>query len=836
MFPSTQATTHSLPNGLTVILDPDPTAPVISTQAWIATGSIHEGDHMGAGLSHLLEHMVFKGTATMTGEELSQTVQKAGGQWNAYTTFDRTVYYIDGPADSAETFLKAITEMVFKPTFPENEFEKEKDVIRREIDMGLDDPDSRASRLLFSTALSSDGRAQPVIGHLELFNQISHADMVNYHKTRYTTENTFLAIAGDFNTDEMLETLNNLTAEIPRTFTKPAHPAAEPRQLGKREASETFAIPVSKFTISWQTVTLDHPDCPALDLLSTILGGGKSSRLYQNIREKQNLCLHIGSWSWITPQSPGLFSVSAEVPTEQKEDLLAAIRTEIENITTDTLDAELTKAKRVALVSQFKTLTSASGRASDLASNWHETRNLNFTQNYLHSLDKVTAADIRRVIETYLLTDSTLTITSLDPETSKTKTTSTKTTQQEKTITSHTLSNGLTLHLSPDPRLPIVTIQGATLAGLLTETPDTAGTSTLHATLLTKGTTTRTGAEIATTLETLGATLGASAGNNTSLIGASCLTQDLETVLEILADTLTNPTFPTENLELERQAMLAAIEEENEDPASLAFKTLRTELFTNTGYGIPRLGTPETLAAITSETLKNHHAKYHTATNTNIAIFGDINPEQVIALAEKYLTTIPTGTHNPPAMQPLGTPSEQTIKLDKQQAVLAIGYTGAALTSPDTYALDLIHAWCADMAGPLFTRIREELGLAYYCSATQFHGHTTGLFGFYLGTSPEQIELATTELQNTIEEISTQGIDPETLAAVKTSWLAQKALTNQSNGAMARLCAINTTLGFTTTHHKETAEKIKAVTPAEIQQAAQTYFQNQTPTKITITP
>ena len=124
-FPNTTASTHTLDNGLRVILDADSSAPVISTQIWVATGSIHEGDFMGAGISHLLEHMVFKGTKSYSGEELSLAVQAAGGQWNAYTTFDRTVYYIDGPAENTETFLKVLTEMVFAPTFPKDEYEKE---------------------------------------------------------------------------------------------------------------------------------------------------------------------------------------------------------------------------------------------------------------------------------------------------------------------------------------------------------------------------------------------------------------------------------------------------------------------------------------------------------------------------------------------------------------------------------------------------------------------------------------------------------------------------------------------------------------------------------------
>ncbi len=108
-YPLTNATRHTLPNGLTLILDPDPTAPVISVQAWVATGSIHENNLLGTGLSHFLEHMVFKGTRDYSSEGLAQAVQAGGGHWNAYTTFDRTVYYIDGPSHSLETFLKCLT-------------------------------------------------------------------------------------------------------------------------------------------------------------------------------------------------------------------------------------------------------------------------------------------------------------------------------------------------------------------------------------------------------------------------------------------------------------------------------------------------------------------------------------------------------------------------------------------------------------------------------------------------------------------------------------------------------------------------------------------------------
>ncbi len=836
MFPDTTATIHTLDNGLKIILDADSSAPVISTQIWVETGSIHEEQWMGAGISHLLEHMVFKGTESFTGEEISQTVQAAGGQWNAYTTFDRTVYYICGPADSAETFLKVVSEMVFKPRFPKDEFEKEKEVIRREIDMGLDDPDNRASRQLFATALTNDGRAQPVIGHLELFNKIKYEDMVAFHKAHYTTENCFFSISGDFNKSEMLAMLNKLVGNIKRDFTHRPQVAEEPPQLGRREERSTFAIPANKLTLAWQIPGLTHPDAAPLELLSTILGGGRSSRLYQSIREQQGLCLHIGSWAWVTNHPTGLFSVNAEVPADQRDELEAAIHQEIEKLCDDQLGIELEKAKRICLVSQFNTLTTASGRASDLASNWHETRNLNFTKDFIAFVEEVTEEDIRRVCSTYLLDNTKLTVTSLDPLGTEEVQTSQANEKAEKEILSHTLSNGLQLHMCVDPRLPMVSIQAATRAGLSAETPETVGISTLLSSLLTKGTTTRSGAEIATTLEGLGATLGASTGNNTSAVAASCLSQDLDAVLEIFGDCFANPAFHQENIDFEKKTQLTALLEQDKDPMSVAFRNLRHSLFDGKGYGLNRLGTKESIESLTRLSLTAHHSLYYTARNTQIAIFGAIDPVETIKLAEKHLSQIRQGEPQPPSAQATGNSEQLKLTLDKQQAVLAIGFPGASIHADDLYALDLLHTWCSDMAGPLFTKIREELGLAYYCSATQFHGHDTGLFSFYLGTSPKQLDRAKTELLNTIASIAENGMDKKTLESVKNGWLSSQALNNQSNEAMARLCAVDTVLGLGPLHHRESSEKIKAVTMQEILAAAKKYFGEKEPTIVTVTP
>jgi len=835
-FPATTATTHTLTNGLTVILDADSSAPVISTQAWVKTGSIHEGKFLGAGISHLLEHMVFKGTQSYNSEELSSTVLAAGGQWNAYTTFDRTVYYIDGPALSTETFLKVLLEMTFKPTFPEEEFDKEKDVIRREIEMGQDDPDSRSSRQLFETAFALENRRFPVIGHLELFNLISRQDMIDYHAGRYTTENIFLSISGDFDKTALLVQLEEMTADIPRTLTTPVTPSTEPPQQGVRHATSSFAIPTSKFTMAWQAPSLDHPDSAALDVLSTILGGGHSSRLYKNIREKKELCHYISAWSYLPAHMPGMFAVSAEVDPDKQDELKQAILDEIHTLLGDQLDRELAKAKRMTLSNQFKTLTSASGRASDLASNWNEAHNLDFTRDYLAKVDSLSISDIRGVAEAYLTDHDSLTISIINPEVESDEDSAEKTESKEREIQEHVLSNGLKLFLCPDHRTPTVSFQGAVLTGLPSESIGSQGVNTLLASLITKGTDSRSAEEIADTVESLGASINASSGNNTALIGASCLSPDTETIMEILADCLTAPSFNNDAIEREKKLLINAIQESEMDPASLAFKKLRAALFGDSGYGLNALGTEESVNNLFRLSLVAHHKAYFNASNTTLSIFGDIDTKQVIELAEKHLSKIPTGKRAEVVTQELLEPTTHNFTLDKQQAVLAIGYPGSSVQDDDRFALALLHAWCSDMAGPLFSRIREELGLAYYCSSTMFNGHTTGFFGFYMGTSPAQLDQATEELQKTIQAIATAGMDNTTLKNVKTSWLAKQALANQSNGAMARLCSIDTLLGLGPLHHRETTDRILALTTDDIKRVAKRFFADQEPTIVTVKP
>jgi zinc protease len=832
-YPITTATVETLPNGLTLILDPDPTAPVVSAQIWVETGSMHEDRHLGSGLSHFLEHMVFKGTRDYDADELADTVQAAGGHWNAYTTFERTVYYIDGPADSLPVFLKCLTGIVFFPVLPESEFEKEKDVIRREIDMGLDDPDNAATRLLLANAFQLDPRRHPVIGHRHRFDAIAYEDLVRYQKERYTTDRCFIAISGDFDPDETRKLAASLTAECLQGCGREPLVAIDPPQLGPRRARETFAIPASRISLAWKSPAINHPDAPAFDVLAAILGRGRSSRLHRSLREERGLALEISAFSWTNASREGIFGISADADPSKRDALIEAIHLDLATLHTDQLDSDIAKAKRQIAASQFRSLTTASGRASDLASNWHEARDLDFTRRHVAAIQAVTADDVRRAAAR--LTDECLTLTIVDPLDAPAPARTGKIRHRREEIEVHTLPNGLQIALIPDRRVPLVHLQAAVRAGLPSETPETNGLNQLLASTLPKGTATRSAQEIAIALESLGASVGAGTGNNALLVQAAGLTPDLATITAVFSEILTAPSLPADAIIREKASQLAALEEAMQDPLHAGFRALRHAAFSGTGYGLDSLGTPASLTALDRTALAAHHVRHFNASNITLALAGDFDPLAAIDLLSTHLSALPAGN---PWPVPTGTPglgADLTVRLPKKQAVLAIGFPGASVNGPERHALAMIQEYAADMAGPLFIRIREELGLAYQVGATQFLGYDAGLFTFYLATSPEQADFARLELLAEIKKIAAAGIPNDAFERVRSTVLSGLAIQQQSPAHTARHVALDLLFGHPADEHRRLAATYQALTAAQVRETAARIFST-IPTIATVLP
>lgn len=237
-----------LENGLVVILRVDRSAPVVSAQAWCRAGSVDEGRWMGAGLSHVLEHMLFKGTTTRGAGRIDQEVQDAGGYMNAYTSFDRTVYWINVPSTGTHVAVDILCDIMQNATLPADELVKELDVIRREMDMCHDDPGRRSSRLLFETAYTRSPYRYPVIGLRDIFDAITREDLLAYYREKYTPNNLFLVVVGDIDAAGVEAQIREAFAA---TKARPIPPAAwveEPRQTVPREAVEEAAFELRTFT------------------------------------------------------------------------------------------------------------------------------------------------------------------------------------------------------------------------------------------------------------------------------------------------------------------------------------------------------------------------------------------------------------------------------------------------------------------------------------------------------------------------------------------------------------------------------------------------------------
>lgn len=780
-------------------------------------------------MSHLVEHMVFKGAGERDSARIAQDVQKQGGYINAYTSFDRTVYWIDTPSSGVKTAIDVVSSLVAKATFPEDEFEREKDVIRREIDMGKDDPGRESSRLMFSTVFQKHPYREPVIGHLEIFNTLSHEQLCAYYRYHYVPNNIFFVVVGDVDEKETLAMIAEAYAGIERRAYQPVPVAAEPVQLGKREAHEEFDTQLTKLCLGWRIPGITHPDMPALDVLASVLGSGRSSRLFQEIREKQRLVHAIGAFSY-TPAQEGIFAVSADLDPDKTTATQAAVHEELDRIRLKGIsNAELGKAQRMSLSDQLDTLTTMRGQASDIGSNWLSSGNLDFTREYILALANVRPEHVQAVAEKYLV-DQTLTITSLNPRTPASNVTVSPKSSRSGEIASATLSNGATLITREDPRLPLVTFYANFRGGLLSESAATNGLGKLHARTMLKGTESRTAEEIHLAIEEAGGSIGASAGGSSLGLALEVLQPDTPLALEILTDVLLHPSFPDNEVDREKEALIAGIKAQEDQLVQVAFREMRAALFPPVHpFHLPPSGTEESVAALSRDLLPGFHADHIRGGNGVISVFGAIEADEIRDRLEELLSAMPPGERQETAPEILAAtgPVKREVCVqrdDKRQAVLAIAFPAPALVTPDRFALDLLDEACSDMASRIFVRIREELGLAYYVSATQMLGMAPGAFVFYLGTSPEQLEQAESVLLDEIDKLRQDGLTSDELHRAQMQSIGKQTIQNQSNAALARQVALDELYGVGLSAHTRLSERILAVSEDDVLQAAQRVF------------
>ena len=527
-------------------------------------------------------------------------------------------------------------------TLPPDQYIKEQEVIRREFAMTMDDPDRMTGQLLFATTFQRHPYRLPVIGVLEIFNQLTQTDVARYYKSRYVPNNLTFVVVGDIEAEAVYQQLATFFENYPAKSLQPIYVPREPPQLGLRTVHQEFETELTRLSLAWHIPEITHPDVPALDLLSTILGDGRSSRLYRRVREEAGLAFGISAFSY-TPGDPGLLGIDATIEPAKREptqDLTLKIVEEIkqEGITTD----ELAKAKKISLSHHLGALTTMRGQASDLGSNWFLTRNLNFTRDYLAAAHRTTADDIRDVAARYLTSDN-LTIVSLNRKGSLNARIDTSSEVSAGEIQKIELSSGMRLLVREDPRLPLISMVAVFRGGLLAEKRENNGITRLMAKVLLKGTKNRSAEQIADTIETVGGSIASDAGNNSFSISLDVTQPDLKLAAELLSDVLLNATLPEQAVVREKEVQIAAIREEEEQLTMVARNILREALFSGHPYALRGKGSVESVTNLKQKDLIDFRDQYLVAKNGVIAVFGNVKAAEVKEIFEQNLAKMKPG-------------------------------------------------------------------------------------------------------------------------------------------------------------------------------------------------
>lgn len=821
------ATVDVLANGLEIIVLEDHSAPVVSAQAWCRAGSIHEGDWLGAGLSHVLEHMLFKGTKSREGHRIDQEVQEVGGYMNAYTSFDRTVYWIDAPDNGLKTILGVLCDIMQNASLPPETLAKELDVIRREMDMGHDDPSRRSGKRLFETAYTKSPYRYPIIGHLDIFNRLTPEDIRRYYEQKYIPNNLFFVVAGKVERSAVLDQIGEAFADChPRPCPSPVLPR-EPRQSGPRRLIEEDDVELGHAHIVWHIPDVRDDVVPVLDVAATLLGGGKSSRLFKQIREKEALVHSVDGWTY-NPGEPGLFGVSLLCDGDKFAAAEHRVIEMVEGLKQDdsVLTSEIEKVRKQFRSAQFSKLKTVQGMASELGGSWLIAHDLEFSSRYLEKVSQTTIDDIQHAAERFLGRENS-TSYALLPKGSQSEGRRSVRQPEQSSAELFTLSNGLRCLVKEDRRLPFVEFRVVFRGGVLAETVQNSGLSTLLGRLLVKGAGERSAEDIADAIESVGGALEGYSGNNSFGVSMEVMNEDLALGLDLLRAVMCEASLPEEEIAREKEVQLAGIRGQRDKLLNRGYSLFKRTLFGEKGYGLESLGTESSVQALHRKPLRNHQTSLMVPGNCVMAVYGAVDLEQLKPELERWFGDW-TGSNGKLPEFATVTPKNEAAKVfevyDKKQIVVVLGFPGLALGNPDRYALDLIQESCSDLGSRLFMRIREKLGLAYYVGAQNFVGLSPGSFSFYVGSQPGQANRVEEELREETRLLAENGLSDDELSRAKAKLLGHRKIAKQDLGGRALMAALDELYGLGYDHEKTEDEAYASVTLDDVKRVAAKYL------------
>ena len=836
---------HKLDNGMNVVLQENHSAPVVALQVWVNAGSADDPADR-SGMAHVLEHMVFKGTRKRAEGQIAREIENSGGQINAWTSYDQTVFHVVIASRFFLRGLDILADAMQNSRIGKDDLRRELKVIHEEIRLGDDSPGKAVAREMFATAYRKHPYRRPVIGRARSVGALRKEHVEAFSRKWYTPSNMTLVVVGDVDKGRALR-------QIRRLFGGGARPRPEKvrtREPGQRRMRVSVMhrhTQEAYITMAFHIPDLMHPHTPVLDLTTVILGEGESSRLVRRLKIERQLVTHIYAYAY-TPRDPGLFIVGATALPRNVERAVEAMAAEVfsmgaEEVTTDELRRAMTIVESEA-VFQKETVQ---GQARKLGFYQTVAGDVGFEQEYNRRISGATPAELRQVATRYLKQGN-LSVVVASPRAKGHEDEikraagaaverAVQAVDRARKVTlgapgkviKVTLGNGARLLVKKDTTVPLVSMRAVWLGGLRSENPRTNGVHNLLASLITRGTGTRSAASISETIENMAGTVGGFSGNNSFGVYSEILAGNWEQGLEIVADCLLSPTFPADEVERTRRRTIEDILSQQDNPATVALQLFGRAIYRKHPYRMTMLGTVKSVSAITRKQLVEYYRRRYQPGNMVLAIVGDVDTDRVKAKFKQLFGRPLVG--KPLVVKPPAEPARQgpvqvleTIK--QQQAHVVLGFPGTTIRSKERYVLDVMTSVLSGQGGRLFQQLRERQSLAYKVGAFSMEGLEPGYFAVYLATSPENVTTALAAIDKQLQRLKDRPVPLAELSRVKRYLVGTHEISLQRKSSVAAYLAFSERYGLGYQSYLKYPAAVMAITPQDVRRVARKFLKD----------
>jgi zinc protease len=829
-----------LKNGLTVILQESRTAPVVSMNLCCKVGSRYE-DPREAGMCHLIEHMIFKGTPTYPVGEIARRIEASGGDINAYTSFDETVFYVSMSSRYQEDAFRILIDAALHPLFDQEELTREKEVVVEEIARSEDSPAHQASEDLFQKAFSVHPYGLPIAGTRKSVRTISRTQLKSFYKKWYVGPNLIFVMVGDFDQDELFLTIRPYLEKFSSKSSPQKEIPQEPIQKRTRAVTRSMNIHGEYLAMGFHARELTHQDVPALDVLAHVLGGSESSRLDHAVRDKEELVSSIQA-SCFSPQEPCLFLIDAQLSSNNPKATVRAVMKEIDQLQlSQVTEAEISRAKANIVSARIYEKETVEGLCRKLGFFEIVAGDYAYEKKYYQKIQAVSKHDVQAVAKRYLQRQN-LTLALCHPNKKKFSLSSQELLsciratpikpqimkRSTKDVHVCRLSNGVKLLIKQNNTVPLISMRAACLGGVRLETPRTNGLAHMLSETITKGTRCLSASEIAAEIDAISGSLSGFSGRNLIGLQGIFLSEKLEDGTRLFGEVLTQATFESDEVKKEKKRTLAAIRDEDDLPGRLVFKIFLEKLFTKHPYKFPLIGNQRSISSLKADHLKAYHHRCLDPKNLVVSVVGDAEPELMKDLLGERLASIAPRKGKSPRILPQSAPKKMVETIIQRSGIhqthIVIGFLGSTFKSKDNYALDVLNAVLSGQGGRLFLELRDKQGLAYSVNSSNYEGIEPGFIAVYMGTDPHKRDIALSGMKKELELLTKKPISRAELSRAQRYLIGSFDLDLQRNQSVAALMAYDEVYGLGYHHYKDYANNIRKVSIQDVHRVAKKYL------------